>query len=309
VKENIDLKSFSNYRIGGPARYFFNPKNLEELKESVQEARRLKSPIFILGSGTNLLISDAGFPGAVIKPELTKLQVTGDKIQVGAGVLMSEVLKVAAERGLAGLEWSGGLPGTVGGAVRGNAGAFAGETKDTIVEVTSIQLTTDNLELITRNNAQAKFGYRTSWYKENNGKEIIIEAIFQLKPGDSKAIGSVMEEKIKYRQDRQPLEYPNIGSIFKNVDLKLVPEKLHTMVAAVVKKDPFPVVPTAFLISEAGLKGVACGGAMVSPKHPNFIVNVMHASAKDVECLIDLVKSSVKDKFGINLEEEIIYVQ
>lgn len=332
-QNGVDLKQYSNYKIGGPARQFYVAKNVDDVKKAVEKARKEKSPIFILGGGTNLLISDKGFDGLVLKPEIDKLEIETketkklDKeilVTVGTGVLMSDFLNFLISHSLSGLEWAGGLPGTVGGAIRGNAGAFGGETKDSIVEVVSLDIsepqaqtsrikrgltrTTSGPKVTKRNNAECQFGYRNSIFKINDGKEIVLEATFVLKKGDKKAIRRAIEEKIKYRKEHQPLEYPNIGSIFKNVNLRLVPKKLHGELAHVIKTDPFPVVPTAHLISECGLKGVSWGGAMISPKHPNFIVNVLDAKAEDVKTLIKLVKTAVKEKFGVRLEEEVIYV-
>ena len=132
--------------------------------------------------------------------------------------------------------------------------------------------------------------------------------VFQLQKGDPRALRAAIKEKINYRKERHPLEYPNIGSIFKNVAVSQIPKKLLPDLKAVIKQDPFPVVPTAFLIHKAGLRGVSYGGAMISPKHPNFIVNVLQATAEDVKALIELVKFTVKKTFDITLEEEIIYV-
>jgi UDP-N-acetylmuramate dehydrogenase len=207
---------------------------------------------------------------------------------------------------LSGLEWAGGLPGTLGGAIRGNAGCFKGEIKDVISAVESFD--TETGKMITRNNADCGFAYRTSVFKQGGGKEIILSAVLALKPGDALEIAKAIQEKIDYRVRRHPMDSPSIGSIFKNVDLKKVPEEMRARFASVVKQDPFPVIPTAHLISEAGLKGVSFGGAMVSPKHPNFIVNVLEAKASDVKNLIELVKSEVKNKFGIELEEEVMEI-
>lgn len=308
-EENVILNRYSNYKIGGRARYFYIARSIEDLERAIGEARRIKAPIFILGGGTNLLISDEGFAGLVLKQNVQTLEAEGEQVRVGAGVLMSELLNFAAERGLAGLEWAGGLPGTVGGAIRGNAGAFGGETKDIVAEITSLDVSGSQPKLIRRANPEARFGYRTSIYKQEDGKEIIVEATFNLKKGDAGIIRAGMDDKIRYRLERHPLDYPNIGSTFKNVDLKLAPEKVRLEVAHAVKKDPFPLIPTAYLLSEAGLKGVSYGGAMFSPKHPNFIVNVMEARATDVKKLIDLAKATVSEKFEIELEEEIIYVK
>ncbi|MFZ3365153.1 MAG: UDP-N-acetylmuramate dehydrogenase, partial [Candidatus Acidiferrales bacterium] len=198
---------------------------------------------------------------------------------------------------------SGGLPGTVGGAVRGNAGAFKGEIKDRIVSVESFDVET--LAAVTRGNAACKFGYRSSIFKEKNGREIILRATLNMDGGDARQIAAGIQEKINYRLERHPMEYPNIGSTFKNVDLELVPKIWRNAFAKVIKIDPFPVVPTAYLISEAGLRGMQHGAAMVSPKHPNFIVNLGGATAADVRFLIAEVKEKVFEKYGIRLEEEI----
>src|SRR3989344_5613011 len=314
-QEYIPLIRHSNYKIGGPARYFYAGKNIEGIEKAVVKARQWKLPLFILGGGTNLLISDEGFDGLVLKPEILGINYQASSIKsgeallkVGAGESVSQFLNFLVSHGLSGFEWAGGLPGTVGGAVRGNAGAFGGETKDLVSEVTSLDISGRTPKLIKRNNKQCRFGYRNSIFKHTNTNEIILEVVFKLKKGDRQAIKNAIKDKIQYRQERQPLDYPNIGSIFKNVDLRLVPKKRHASLAHIVKIDPFPVIPTAYLISEAGLKGVAFGGAMVSPKHPNFIVNALGAKAGDVKNLISLVKSEVYGKFKINLEEEIVVV-
>ncbi|KKU95162.1 MAG: UDP-N-acetylenolpyruvoylglucosamine reductase [Parcubacteria group bacterium GW2011_GWA1_48_11b] len=311
-QENVSLKKYSNYKIGGRARYFYAAKNADDVARAVAQAAGDKLPVFILGAGTNLLINDSGFDGLVLKPEINLLKLEGGAIRVGAGVLMEDLLNFAVSKGLSGFEWAGGLPGTVGGAIRGNAGAFGGETKDNLYEVTSMDISGNppagGPKILKRKNTQCKFGYRNSIFKINDGQEVIIEAVFKMKKGDKKAIRAAIEEKKEYRRTRQPLEYPNIGSIFKNVDLKRVPEKYKKAFASVVKKDPFPVMPVAHLIDQAGLKGVSCGGAMISPKHPNFIVNTLNASSSDVKQLIQLAKSTIKQRFDLELEEEVIYV-
>jgi UDP-N-acetylmuramate dehydrogenase len=306
--ENINLAEFSNYKIGGPARFFFESGDIEAIKDAVLEAKKRKLKLFILGGGTNLLISDRGYDGLVLKPNIDFLSADdGGIVRVGAGVLMQKLLNFAAERGLGGLEWAGGLPGTVGGAIRGNAGAFGGEIKDVVVSVESLDLA--NLKIVTRSNADCRFAYRSSIFKEQEGKEIILSAVLALKKGcDPKKILHSINEKIEYRRTHHPIYYPNIGSIFKNVDLRKVPKELHGRLSGVIKADPMPVVPAAYLISEAGLKGVSCGGAMISPQHPNFIVNILDAKASDVKKLIKLTKLEVDNKFGIKLEEEIIEI-
>lgn len=325
-QKNIALAAHSNYKIGGPASYFVAAKNAEKIEKILDKWRgfhqcgpslasiapqsgKFCPHIFILGGGTNLLISDEGFGGLVLKPEIETLKSDDGLIRVGAGISMAQLLSYSIAKKFSGLEWAGGLPGTVGGAIRGNAGAFGGEIKDTIKEVISLGISGKTPKIIRRSNKQCEFGYRDSIFKQKNNQEIILEAAFILKKGDRKAIEKAIEEKIRYREEHQPLEYPNIGSIFKNVDLRLISKKSRSELAHVIKTDPFPVVPTAYLISECGLKGVSCGGAMISPKHPNFIVNALGASAKDVKSLIDIARYRVKEKFGIALEEEIQYLK
>ncbi|MFA6354257.1 MAG: UDP-N-acetylmuramate dehydrogenase [Candidatus Paceibacterota bacterium] len=303
MKKDILLSEFSNYKIGGPASYFFAAKNDGEIIEAVKWAKDKKLPIFILGGGTNLLISDSGFDGLVLKPDINFLEVSGNKITAGAGVLMADLLKFCIKNNLSGLEWAGGLPGTLGGAVRGNAGAFGGEVKDSIESVKSFN--TKDQKIINRKNSGCRFGYRSSIIKEKNGAEIVLSATLKLQKGDSGKIKSAIAEKIDYRKERHPLEYPNIGSIFKNIELKSFSPSLRKNLASMVKTDPIPVVPVAFLISEAGLKGISFGGAMISPKHPNFIVNVLEAKAIDVLSLINLVKLEIKKKYKVDLEEEV----
>jgi len=322
IEENIILAGFTNYKIGGPARYFFQAKNVQELKEAIRWTKSKKQKIFILGGGTNLLFSDDGFKGLVLKPDINFLEVKGEKIKAGAGALMSDILKLTIKNKLSGLEWAGGLPGTLGGAIRGNAGAFRGETKDNIESVKSLNIKT--LEISTYNNKNCEFDYRNSLFKKHDGGEIVLSAVLKFKKGDSKKIQASIQGKIDFRNTRHPLEYPNSGSVFKNVPIT---RKIADLIAAdsrgnnqrkpasglrwsaiPVKTDPFPVIPTAYLISEANLKGVSRGGAMISPKHPNFIVNVNNAKAKDVLALIKLVKSTIKQKFGITIEEEVQFL-
>ncbi len=307
-ESGVKLSQFSSYKIGGPARFFYAPKTAAELIHGVERAKNEKLPIFVLGGGTNLLISDAGFMGLVLKPNLTRMKTESPAIVADAGVSMSDLLDFAAGKGLSGLEWAGGLPGTLGGAIRGNAGAFGGEIKDSVAEVASLDISGRESKIMKRDNAECKFGYRSSIFKNRNGKEIVLSAVLNLHKGDKRQIRDSIDEKINYRKAKHPMEYPNVGSIFKNTDAKFVDAKLLKAWKAVLKTDPFPVIPTAHIISEAGLKGVSFGGAMISPKHPNFIVNALGATAEDVKALIGLVKKTVRQKFGLQLEEEVMYL-
>ncbi|MDP2650900.1 MAG: UDP-N-acetylmuramate dehydrogenase [bacterium] len=302
LQEQVNLKNFSNYRIGGPARYFKGAGTVEELIEAIKWAEEKKVPIYILGGGTNILWSDKGFDGLVVRPDFDFVKVNGSYITAGASVPMPALVQAAVGRGLKGIEWAGGLPGTFGGAIYGNAGAFGSEIKDIVREVVSLD--TETLDLKERSNTECQFRYRTSIFK-TQGKEIILQARIELTPGDKRVLYESMAAKMSYRKRKHPLEYPNIGSIFKNVPVGELKKELVEPHRQVIKTDPFPVIPAAYLIDKAGLRGVSHGGAMVSPRHPNFIVNVLDAKASDVSALIELVKEKIKEKFNIQLEEEV----
>ena len=316
-KENISLKDISHYKIGGKAKYFFEAKNINEIKQAVKMARDINERIFIIGDGTNILINDDGFDGLILKPNLKTIEFRDNSVRAGAGVLMNDLVDILIEESFSGLEWAAGLPGTVGGATRGNAGAFGGEIKDIVSKVISLDILSEELEIIERSMADCFFDYRSSIFKNQSFgkpkmKEIILEVIFDIKKGDSSEIRGIAEKNIKYRRDKHPLEYPSLGSSFKNIPLSKIAddEKLSKDISKIfpIKNDPFPVIPAAYLISECGLKGVSCGGAMISAKHPNFIVNTLDATANDVINLIELVKSEVRKKFDIELKEEIEYL-
>lgn len=315
ILENISLQHYSNYAIGGAARYFCYADGLHAVVEAMQFVRKKKIPLFILGGGTNVLFSDKGFRGLVLKPDvrfITAINALPETVTVtvGAGVLVSELLAFCIAQGLSGLEWAGGLPGTVGGAIRGNAGAFKGEIKDSIINVASMDSAGAMTHCMKRTNAECFFAYRDSIFKQRDGKEIILTGTFIFTRGNPVYIRAAIQEKIDWRAHRQPLEYPNIGSIFKNVAMARVPAHIGELpeIKKHIKNDPFPVIPAAYLIDRAGLKGVSCGGAMVSQKHPNFIVNAGAAEAAHVKQLIGLVKKRVKKEFAVELEEEIVYI-
>ncbi len=312
ILENIPLKPHSNYMIGGVARYFCAASGLHEMSHAIRFSQEKNLPLFILGGGTNVLFHDKGFDGLVLKPEIRFISCVEAlpetvSVTVGAGTPVADLLSFCAHHGYSGLEWAGGLPGTVGGAIRGNAGAFGGEMKDSVTEVVSMDTKSEGAHITARENAECGFGYRSSIFKKPETGEIILAVTFSLVRGAPDAVHTAMQSKIAWREARQPLDYPNVGSIFKNVPWEQMPAELRERedIKKHIKTDPFPVIPAAFLIDQAGMKGVTCGGAMVSQKHPNFIVNAGVAEAAHVRELIELVKSEVHSKFGITLEEEI----
>jgi UDP-N-acetylmuramate dehydrogenase len=308
IQENVRLAQHSSYRIGGPAHYFCDASSADDVVRALSFAERESLPLFVLGGGTNIVFSDDGFPGLVLVPRLTDMVLRGTAITAGAGVMMADFLTFAADRGLSGLEWAGGLPRTLGGAIRGNAGAFGGEIGALIREVTSLRIGVGEPSYVRRSREECCFGYRTSVFKKQSTPEIILSATLELGRGKPDVIREAIAEKIQYRLTRHPMEYPNIGSMFKNVDVDAIPEPHRRAVAGHVKQDPRPVVPAGYLISGAGLRGVGCGGAMISPKHANFIVNVLDATAADVKALVTFVERTVRERFGVSLEREVLYV-
>lgn len=313
ISKNVSLKDFSNYKIGGNAKFFAEVKTKEELiktltkwKEICKSLENSSQKVFILGGGTNILFSDKGFDGLVIKDSIKRIDNNSDEVLVASGESIEQLLNFCIDNLLSGLEWAGGLPGSVGGAVRGNAGAFGGETKDNLLEVESLNIKT--LETTIRSNKECLFSYRNSVFKQTATDELIISVKFKLNKGNKEEIIKNINEKIEYRKQRHPLEYPNIGSIFKNVPVEKVPAEFKGDLSQYIKEDPFPVIPTAKLIFLAGLKGKRIGNVMVSEKHTNFIINLGDGKAEDVLKLIKFIKEKINDIYKINLEEEIMYV-
>lgn len=303
-QKKVLLKNYSSYKIGGPAKFFAEAGSVGELEEILRSAQ---DDIFVLGEGTNILISDQGFDGLVIHNRIKGIERKDANLRVGSGVLVKDFLDYCLKSSLSGFEWAGGLPGTMGGAVRGNAGAFKGETKDSVVKVESLD--TKTLSGQTRNNTQCQFAYRNSIFKSGEGvNEFITYVTLRLTSGNKKEIGEKIAQKIDYRNNRHPMDFPSIGSMFKNISLDSLSNELRKEFSAIVKTDPFPLVPVTKLLAFCGLRGRRVGGAMISDKHPNFIINVDNAKSKDVKTLIEIAKQAVKEKYKIILEEEIIYL-
>ncbi len=302
IEENVPLAPLTTFKIGGPAKYFTEVKTEAELLKALELARKNSWPIFILAGGSNLIVSDNGFDGLVINLELgtSDLELDNGQLVASASVSMERLVNESIASGLAGLEWAGGLPGSFGGAVRGNAGCFGAEMKDIVTSVTSINIETG--DKITRSHDDCQFEYRGSYYKYH--PEIIVSATVQLQPGDKTELRRIADEHIQYRLARQPLEYPNAGSIFKNIPLELVPKEHLPLFADAIKDDPFPIVPTAKIIAVAGLKGMRVGDAQLSMKHSNYIVNLGQATSDDVAELIKQIQLSIKSSYQIDLEVE-----
>ncbi|MFH1173391.1 MAG: UDP-N-acetylmuramate dehydrogenase [bacterium] len=301
---NEPLASHTNFKIGGPAACFLLAKAEDELINAVKTAKELAYPYFVLGGGSNILVSDQGFPGLVIKVDIQKLEVKDNTIIAGAGIKTIKLVESARDNGLTGLEPLAGIPGTVGGAIYGNAGTYKG-IGDLVKEVKVFD--GENIKTITKE--EADFKYRHSRFKDT--KEVILEATLQLERGDIEASKKEIKEIMDKRYATQPYNSPCAGCTFKNVPLErfnkeiIAEYDLEKVLGQMVGKRE---VPTAYLIDQAGLKGRSIGGAQISDKHTNFIINTGQATAKDVLELTKIIKKEIKDKFKVDLEEEIILV-
>jgi len=307
IEKNKIIAPLTNFKIGKEALYFITLENLEDVYNFLELKEKFNLPIFILGGGTNLLFDK--FYGFVIKTKFKTFEVLEENIiKIGANLLVSEVLEELCKLELSGFEWAGGLPGEIGGAIRGNAGCFGKEIKDLVLEVEALNLKTGERKIFKE--GEINFDYRNSFFKKNKDW-LILNGIFQFTKGDKEKIIREIEEKINYRRERHPLEYPNAGSIFKNVSFELASKKLKDLALEKnkIKNDPFPIIPTAFIISELGLKGLKIGQAQISEKHANFIINLGGATFEDVYNLIDYIKKKVEDEFEVRLEEEIEIVK
>ncbi len=279
VYTNESMKKHTTFRIGGNADYFLIPENTSELQSAIKICRANNIPYFILGNGSNILVSDKGIEGAVISTEkLNTIEVYEDTIYAQAGAKLSKTASIAAENSLSGFETLSGIPGTVGGAVFMNAGAYGGEIKDVALEVYAID---ENGNEKTFSNSECNFGYRSSIF--SSGEYIITGAKFRLRTKDKDEITAQMRDYAERRRDRQPLSFPSAGSTFKR------PEGYFA----------------GKLIQDSGLRGFAIGGAAVSEKHCGFVVNTGNATCSDVVNLIDYIKKCVYEKFGVMLHEEV----
>lgn len=303
-KEYIPLKDYTYYRIGGKARYFACANDEQEIIKYINEAQAHEIPVYIIGEGSNLLVSDNGFPGLILKIENKFILFNGNKVSVGAGVNLWYFIKECLKRGLSGLEYLSGIPGSVGAAIYGNVGAFGHEIKDSVLKVTVYNI--DEAMVKNYYNPLCNFSYRSSIFKQT--KEIILSAEFVLKPGFyPEDLFRKAEQIIFYRQQRHPKE-PNAGSYFQNITDK---DFIHSFIEQDYTARMNYInkwhgkLPAGYLIEKLGLKGKKIGGAEVSYHHANFIINQDNALAEHIIMLAGLIKERVWNEFGIHLREEV----
>lgn len=302
VKENVSLADYTSFKIGGKTRYFFVAKNKEDLIKAIAWAKKLNLPFFVLGGGTNLLVSDRGFNGLVIKNLNTKYYILNTKIIAGAGTLLAELVAAGARNNLTGLEWAAGIPGTVGGAIYGNAKVFKDEMGNIVKSALVLDLQSGKVKKFSDKDCQ--FGYKTSIFKKKK-KLIIVSAELKLSKSSKEGIKNKIRQNLDYRKKAQPLLFPSAGSVFINPKLQIKNKKLLKEFPELADFNKRGFIPAGFLIDRCGLKGKSFGQAKISEKHANFIVNAGRASSDDVLKLIRLIKRKVKNKFGVELEEEI----
>ena len=277
------MKSHTTFRIGGPAEVFIMPKSVKQVQMAVKICQEEQIPYFILGNGSNLLVSDRGYRGVIIQMDrnMGKIQVEGTEIQAAAGALLSSIAVAARRESLTGFEFAGGIPGTLGGAVVMNAGAYGGEIKDVLKEVTVMD---GDGKIFTLPASELEMGYRTSIIK--TAGYLVLSARIALSEGKEEDIKARTRELSEMRTQKQPLDYPSAGSTFKR------PEGYFA----------------GKLIMDSGLRGYSVGGAMVSEKHCGFVINKGNATAEDVVSLMKHVTEVVQEKYGVTLEPEVKFL-
>lgn len=281
--ENESLKKYNTYKIGGKAKYLIKPYNISSLKKFLQYLNNKKIKYLLLGKGSNVILPDENYNGVVILlDKLNKIEIKDNLVSVEAGTILNDLINKCINNNLGGLENLYGIPGTVGGAIVGNAGCNKSEISDNLIEITYLK----NGNIITKNKKDCLFEYRKSEFK-NKDDIIILSAKFLLEYKDKEDMKQTIKNNIIKRKENQPLEYPNAGSVFKN-----------------------PINNSAGkLIDKAGLKNYNVGGAFISDKHANFIINKNCATSKDILNLIEYVKKEILKKYNINLELEQIIIK
>ena len=280
VRINEPMKNHTTFKIGGPAQYYVTPESVTQIQEVVSLCRDMNIPLHVIGNGSNILVGDDGVDGVVLAlfNTFSDYEIKDNVITAQAGMSLIKLAVIALREGLTGLEFASGIPGSVGGAVYMNAGAYDGQMKDVVTSVTVLD-EAGNIRILSRD--ELDMGYRTSTVAKHN--MIVLQVIIELKAGDKEQIKDRMNQLSELRKQKQPLEYPSAGSTFKRPEGHFAGK----------------------LIADAGLKGYSIGGAAVSEKHAGFVVNMGGATAKDVVELTDYIKKRIIEQFGVTLELEI----
>ncbi|MDO8561592.1 MAG: UDP-N-acetylmuramate dehydrogenase [bacterium] len=299
IKENVPLAPLTTFNIGGAARYFVEAHSEDEIRESIAHARKLQAPFVILGGGSNVLVPDPGITGLVVRIACQEHSFGGGELAADAGCNLIALIREAAQKGLGGWEKLAGIPGTLGGAVRGNAGAFGTEIKDFVTKVVALDVETGMLKEFS--NEICDFSYRHSFFK-GHPEWIILHVRMRLNVIPSDISLYSIQETIAEREKRHLQNVQAAGSFFMN---PVAPREVQELFER-EKGQPARLgrVPAGWLIEKVGLKGATVGGAIASLQHPNYLVNTGNATAADVQALAQKIKDTVRKEFGIQLEEE-----
>lgn len=306
LEENEPMKKHTSMRVGGPCQFFYTAKKSDDLKKIIKIAIENKLPYIVIGNGTNIIFADAGFSGLVVKNETSNLVFEKDEAVVDSGMSLARLIRKLAEGGMGGLEFLAGIPGTIGGAVYGNAGAYGRNIGDIIRGVLILDI---DGKVIQISNKEMKFKYRSSYLKELSKVHdrfrlpIILSVRLKIIPKSKEAIIRVVDHYQRIRVKKYPSK-PSVGSFFKNI--------IVTNQMGLSKDEKIMIkdgkIPAGFLIERAGCKGLKINGAEVSREHANFIINTKRAKAIDIKKLSEKVKEKVKDEFGVELEEELEFI-
>jgi UDP-N-acetylmuramate dehydrogenase len=301
IQENVPLAPLTTFKVGGPARYFVEVADEAELAKALWHAREHKLPVFILGGGSNVLFSDAGFNGLVIKVENRNIEQVENRLLADAGAQLMDVVGFACAHGLAGIENLAGIPGSLGGAVRGNAGAFGVEIGGVVTDVTALDCRTSEVKKFSKE--ECAFAYRDSFFKKN-ANWLILSAELELKPGNPDALTAAAANIVAQREAKHPQDVRCAGSFFTNpvVADRELREEFERDSGMKCKDDK---LPAGWLVDHVGLRGKRVGDAMVSEIHPNYILNAARARAEDIVILASLIKQKVRTELGVQLREEV----
>ncbi len=304
IQREVPLAPFSTFHIGGPADFFAAVTTVTELIEALEYAEKNQLKTFVFSGGSNLLIADQGFRGLVIRIANTAFRITETDILADAGTPLFHIVQSAAEQGLAGMERLAGIPGSFGGALRGNAGAFGTEIRESVISVKVYDRQASSLREFSPQ--QCAWGYRTSYFK-THPELVILSAQLRLVMGDTHELMRIVRETIATREAKHPQQVQCAGSFFMNPEV--TDEKLRSEFAQDTGKTPKDNrLPAGWLIDQVGLRGTLIGGAQVSLLHPNYIINTGTATAEDVLMLVSIIKQRVRTELGVQLREEVQFV-
>lgn len=303
IQENIALKDISTFKIGGKAQYMVYAENQQDIIEALRFAQDKDLPIGLIGSGCNLLIQDDDIEGLILKMNTKSIEIKDRQIYAEAGVSLAMLANSGHKANLIGLEWAPSVPSSIGGAIRGNAGAFGGETKDTLKQVCVYRNgKIENIDI-----SALDFHYRYSSFKDDTNTDIILGGLFELVKGDIEASKIQIRDNIIKKSQNQPIGVACSGCVFKNYEGPISEELYHKYpdLEIFVAKG---IIPSGYLIEQAGLKGLMQGGIQISEKHGNYMINTGVGTYEDVIKLIDIVKKRIFEVFGVNIEEEVVYL-